>query len=379
MWLRKIDVGAMEQLYNLSRLPFVFKHIAAMSDCHLGYGMPIGGVMATHSDYVIPNAVGVDIGCGVLCIRTDLTSTPGKVILNKIKADIRKLIPMGYKHQKEPQMGLIQRPPTPQYVGGPICRREYTSATRQLGTLGGGNHFIEIQLGDDGYIYIMIHSGSRNIGKQIADHYNKIAIELNEMWFSQVPKKWELAFLPTSSEHGRAYINEMIYAVRFADANRMLMLERVKEAFINHIPTTFYDHDVVHIAHNFARIENHFGKNVMVHRKGSTPAYKGQLGLIPGSQGSNSYIVEGKGNPESFMSCAHGAGRALGRRKAKENLVLKDEIKILDDQGIIHGIRKIKDLEEATGAYKDINEVMNLQKNLVKIIRKLQPLAVIKG
>jgi len=374
MWVGEIENDTMEQFYNLARLPFAFKHVAAMPDTHLGYGMPIGGVLATKG-YVIPNAVGVDIGCGMLCVRTDRRHINRRT-LKKIVDDIKKLIPVGFKHHKKPQGRL---PIWDKQIMTSIVENEWESAEKQLGTLGGGNHFIEIQKGDDGFIYVMIHSGSRNLGKKIADHYNKLAQTKNEDWCSSVPKKWQLAFLPIIHQHGRAYMYEMNYAVRFAYANRMLMMEKVQEAFANHVDATFYDKCAINIAHNYARVEHHFGENVVVHRKGATSAYKDELGIIPGSQGTCSYIVRGKGNPESFMSCSHGAGRLMGRKQAQRSLSLEKEVKKLDDQGIIHGIKKAKDLDEASGAYKDIDEVMENQKNLVDIETKLRPLAVVKG
>lgn len=374
LWLSKIEDGALDQYYNLARLPFVFKHVCAMSDSHVGYGMPIGGILATKG-YVIPNAVGVDIGCGMIAIRTSLREI-SRDILKKILGDIRKLIPVGFKKHKKRQRGM---PSWANQLMVSIVENEYENAELSLGTLGNGNHFIEIQKGDDGFIYVMIHSGSRNLGLKIANHYNAIAVEKNEKWCSAVPKKWQLAFLPLGSDYGRAYLLEMNYAVRFAQANRMLMMDRVEEAFKNHIDVNFYDGDLINIAHNFARIEYHFGENVVIHRKGATPAYKDQLGIIPGSQGTASYIVRGKGNHESFMSCSHGAGRIMGRKQAQKTLNLEEEQRKLDSKGIIHGIREKKDLDEASGSYKDIDEVMENQKNLVEIVRKLEPLAVVKG
>jgi len=292
-------------------------------------------------------------------------------------SDIRKLIPVGFKHNKEMQDGM------PDWKGidfhKTIICKQYESATKQLGTLGGGNHFIEIQLGDDGFIYVMIHSGSRNLGNKVAIHYNKFAIEMNEKWISQIPKKHELAFLPFNDLEGQMYFQEMKYCCDFALANRKLMMDRVKEAFHNHTNAIFYESDFINIHHNYATMEHHFGDNVLVHRKGATRAYQGELGIIPGSQGTKSYIVEGKGCPDSFKSCSHGAGRSLSRTKAKKELDLQDEIKRLDDQGIVHGIRNKKDLEEASGAYKDIDLVMSHQQDLVSIKTELTPLAVIKG
>jgi tRNA-splicing ligase RtcB len=377
-WCMNPEQGAIDQAYNLAKLPFAFKHIALMPDTHQGYGMPIGGVLAT-SGYVIPNAVGVDVGCGMLSIKTGVRVIH-KDILKAIMGDIRKVVPVGFNHQAQKQDDRLM--PTLNRFGvsetNTIVDAEYDSALKQLGTLGGGNHFIEIQMGSDGFVYIMIHSGSRNLGKKVCDHYNKIAKELNGLYHSVVDPKWDLAFLPLDSEPGRAYMSEMQYCVDFALANRKLMAENIKKVFAVHIAGIEFE-DEINIAHNYARLENHYGKNVLVHRKGATAAYDGQLGIIPGSQGTSSYIVKGKGNIESFMSCSHGAGRAMGRKQAQRTLVLADEIKRLDDIGVIHGIRNAADLDEASGAYKSIDVVMEEQRDLVDIVMKLTPLAVIKG
>lgn len=240
------------------------------------------------------------------------------------------------------------------------------------------NHFIEIQKGDDGHIWVMAHTGSRNLGYKVANYYNKIAVEMNEMWYSQVPKSHDLAFLPEGSTHYHKYLTEMQYCVDFALANRRLMMERVKEAVLSQCPGTKFD-NMINIAHNYTRMENHFGKNVMVHRKGATSARDGEVGIIPGSQGTCSYIVRGLGNRDSFMSCSHGAGRVLGRKQAKKILDLETEKKHLDELGVVHSIRTVDDLDEAIGAYKDIDVVMKNQEDLVEILVKLTPLGVIKG
>ena len=260
-----------------------------------------------------------------------------------------------------------------------IVERHYVKATKQIGSLGGGNHFIEIQHGSNGYLWVMIHSGSRNLGKQVADFYNKKAKQLNERWHSTVPASHDLAFLPIETEEAHAYINEMNYCVDFALANRKLMMERVQHAFLEVFKGEVAFDELINIAHNYAAWENHFTENVLVHRKGATRARLGELGIIPGSQGTKSYIVEGLGNPQSFESCSHGAGRVMGRKQAQRELDLKTEIKKLNDKGIIHGIRHQKDLDEAAGAYKDIGTVMANQKDLVKIKVELEPLAVVKG
>jgi tRNA-splicing ligase RtcB (3'-phosphate/5'-hydroxy nucleic acid ligase) len=378
MWLEEIEDGAMEQIKNLANLPFAFKHIAIMPDSHQGYGMPIGGVLATKG-VIIPNAVGVDIGCGMCAVKTSLTEIDTET-LKKIMGEIRKAVPVGFnKHQEKESENLMPLlgDLIDEVKDYPIVTQEYYNALYSIGTLGGGNHFIEIQKGSDGHIWIMIHSGSRNFGLKIAEHYNKVAIELNEKWHSSVPKEWELAFLPLESEEGKAYIREMNYAVEFALANRKLMMDRIKDIFSKE--TTCEFDEMINIAHNYARLENHFGHNVMVHRKGATLADTDTIGIIPGSQGTKSYIVKGKGNIQSFKSCSHGAGRKMGRNQAQKNLNLEEEISKLDKQGILHAIRGIKDLDEASGAYKDIDIVMKNQEDLVDILVELTPLGVIKG
>jgi tRNA-splicing ligase RtcB len=224
----------------------------------------------------------------------------------------------------------------------------------------------------------MIHSGSRNFGLKIAKHYNDLAIELNKKWFSSVPAEWELAYLPLESEESESYIREMNYAVEFALANRKLMMDRIIDILFK-LPTVVGVEPMINIAHNYARLERHFGKDIIVHRKGATLADTDTIGIIPGSQGTKSYIVKGKGNIHSFKSCSHGAGRKMGRKEAESTLNLEEEIKKLDDQGILHAIRGKGDLDEATGAYKPIEEVMRNQSDLVEILVELTPLGVIKG
>lgn len=224
----------------------------------------------------------------------------------------------------------------------------------------------------------MLHSGSRNLGKQVAEEYNNIAKELNEKYFSIVPKNYDLAFLDFHSTEGQSYFNDMKFCLSFAYCNRLTMINIIKDIFLCEYPEIRFD-DIINIHHNYAILENHFGKNVIVHRKGATSARLNEIGIIPGSQGTKSYIVKGKGNPESFMSCSHGAGRKISRKKAQKELDLEKEKAFLDDQGIIHSIRNTSDLDEAAGAYKDINVVINNQKDLVDIVVELTPLAVIKG
>lgn len=377
-WCENPEEGALNQAKNLANFRFSYHHIALMPDTHQGYGMPIGGVVATMG-VISPNMVGVDIGCGMLCVKTSLTKefAENKDSIKKILSEIRDRIPLGFDHHKVAQEHdqvplLISKEMTP------ICAANSGSILFQIGTLGGGNHFIEIQLGNDGYIYFMIHSGSRNLGKQVADHYNSLAKSFNERDQVGVPKSFDLAFFDADSEYGQRYLAEMTYCLNFAFMNRQLMSERIKESFKKVVHKVDFMNEI-NIHHNYAALENHFGESVWVHRKGATLATTAQLGLIPGSQGSKSYIVRGKGNIESFQSCSHGAGRRMGRGEARKTLSLTDEIKKLEDKGIIHAIRNQKDLDEAAGAYKPIKVVMEEQKDLIDIVTELEPLAVIKG
>lgn len=373
LWLDDLEPGALAQAKNLANLPFAFKHIPIMPDSHQGYGMPIGSILATQG-VVVPNAVGVDIGCGMCAMRTELQEV-SKDDLKKVMGIARGLIPLGFnQHDKQQDESLMPAG----HEELKLVSRGYAKARKQVGTLGGGNHFIEIQQGSDGFIWIMIHSGSRNLGYSVASHYNKLAIKLNERWHSTVEKKHELAFFPIETQEAREYIAEMKYCIEFALANRKLMMHNMTVA-MKEIFGDFECDEIINKAHNFASWENHFGENVMVHRKGATRAFEGELGMIPGSQGTSSYIVRGLGNPQSFMSCSHGAGRKMGRKQAQRELDLEAEIALLDERGVIHGMRHAKDLDEAVSAYKDIDQVMANQQDLVEIEVELKPLAVLKG
>ena len=380
-WLDEDDIedNVFEQMSNLSNLPFAFHHIAIMPDCHLGYGMPIGGILATKR-YVIPHAVGADIGCGMQATKLNIKDIPKEDLIEIVKL-VKEQIPVGTNRHKE-KTSLFNMPheikPNELISSGLIpmygvIQNEFENARHQLGTLGSNNHFIEIQKGSDNHIWIMIHSGSRNLGYKIAKYYNKLAIKLNEENYSKVEKSWGLAFLALDSQIGKDYIQEMHYAVNYAKANRDLMMRTVIDIFDVESMNT-YD-----IAHNYVAMEHHFGKNVLIHRKGATRAYKNEIGIIPGSQGTNSYIVEGLGNKDSFMSCSHGAGRLMGRNQAKKNLDLTTEQQKLDSLGVIHNMNSKAKLDEAPGAYKDIKSVMESQSDLVKSIVELTPLATVKG
>ena len=382
LWLGDIEAPALEQAKQLANLPFAYHHIALMPDCHLGYGMPIGGVMATNN-VIVPNAVGADIGCGMCAVKTDLNiQATDSTFIKLVMGTIRNEIPVGFEHHKLEQQwnGFDNAPDLP------IIDQEIEGSMKQIGTLGGGNHFLEIQKDEHDNVWFMIHSGSRNIGLKIAKYYNNKATELCQRWFSNIPEiKGEdgLAFLPMDDESGVEYLEAMKFACDFAYANRQKMMFKIMEIIKNlsskHKGIKIGFEDPINIHHNYASLENHFGKNVWVHRKGATSARLGEIGIIPGSQGTASYIVKGLNNPDSFRSCSHGAGRKIGRKEAQRTLVLADEIKRLDDAGVIHSIRNVEDLDEAAGAYKDIDIVMNNQKDLVEIVTTLKPVAVVKG
>ena len=371
MWLDDIEEGALRQAKNLANLPFTFHHVALMPDCHQGYGMPIGGVLAT-DNVVIPNAVGVDIGCGMRACKTSVK----EIDLEKVVAEIKKVVPVGFKKHEVDGIEWERNIKYWENIGpvSSFIHAYWINAVASFGTLGGGNHFIELQKDEQGFINIMIHSGSRNLGKQVADHYNYLAAYYNKLWYFQASR--DLAFLPLETPQANQYLEDMKFCVKYAKMNRALMMQKVKCVISEIIPEAVFSTDL-DVAHNYARLENHYGKNVMVHRKGATSAKLDEIGIIPGSQGTASYIVKGLGNPESFTSCSHGAGRKMGRKEARRTLNLEDEKAKL--KGIVHSIKTEKDLDEATGAYKDIDTVMQNQKDLVRIERKLTPIAVIKG
>jgi len=375
LWLESLENEAMEQAKNLANHPYAFKHVAIMPDAHTGFGMPIGGVLAL-KNAVIPNAVGVDIGCGMCAVRTNLRQI-SRNQLETIVSAVHKAIPVGFNHHRKPlDPDLLPDPAMMPDKG--IVKREFNEARTQIATLGGGNHFIEIQAGSDKFIWIMIHSGSRNVGLKVAEHYNKLAGEINKKQNQEIYVKQQLAYLTTDMSEARDYLQEMQWCVDFAFKNRSGMMKVLKEIFSDVCKDIKFD-EMINIAHNYASLENHFGEKVYVHRKGATQASKETIGIIPGSQGTKSYIVKGKGSTESFESCSHGAGRVMSRNQAIKTLDLKKEIEKLERKGIIHGMKKPGDLDEASSAYKNIDEVMKNQEDLVEVMIELTPLAVVKG
>lgn len=290
---------------------------------------------------------------------------------------LNERIPMQKQHHANPVAEL----PTGVPSGGFAAEYLSTFERRvqcQLGTLGGGNHFIEFQMDDRGDVWVMVHSGSRNFGLQVAKFYDEVAQELNKTWYSNVAAGLKLAFLPLSSEEGRQYLADMHYCCDFAAANRAAMLHTVAEVLYNEDFTM--DEERLNVRHNYAAIEHHYGRDVVVHRKGAIRARVGDFCIVPGCQGRPSYLATGKGEPKSFTSFSHGAGRVLGRKKAKEELDLDTELaKLQETTVLISSLRSKDDLDEAMGAYKDIEEVMALQSDLADINKTLLPLIVLKG
>ena len=378
IWTDNVEETAMRQIENLTTLPFLFHHLAIMPDVHAGMGMPIGGVLAC-KDAVIPNAVGVDIGCGMCAVKTNwkVSEIPIRLIRKEIMRGIRERIPLGRDHHKEAQDDKYL-PEGHDIDKLEVVKRRQHSIRYEVGTLGGGNHFIELQKDEDDTMWIMIHSGSRNLGKQVGDYYNKIAAALNARWHSVVSPDIRLPFLARESKEFGMYWNEMKYCIDFALCNRRLMMERIEEVIADSLKGIEFE-PMINIAHNYAAMEHHFGRDVIVHRKGATLAREGVVGIIPGSQGTASYIVEGLGNPASFCSCSHGAGRVMSRIMAIKTLDMEQEVAQIEAKGIVHAIRSQEDMQEASGAYKDIEEVIANELDLIQVKTRLLPVAVIKG
>ena len=385
-WCADLEKTAMDQAQNLAKHPAVFHHVALMPDCHPGYGMPIGGVIAC-KDAVIPNAVGVDIGCGMVATKTSLpVSETAREIWRQVVEETKNRVPRGEGNAHSETQSWegfekdIEEFSDREWYSGHVAKL----ANRNLGTLGGGNHFMEIQAGDDGFVWLMIHSGSRHLGNVVARYYHSLALRLNETWHADIPDR-DLAFLPVDSDEGRDYIRDMNFALSYAMENRRRIMAGFMEAFSSVFDGVRFE-EPVNIHHNYAAIEHHFGQNVWVHRKGATSAREGEIGIIPGSMGASSYIVRGLGNPDSFTSCSHGAGRAMGRLEASRLLTPEECDKAMD--GIVYDrwnkVRRGKakgmyDLGEAPQAYKDIDRVIEAELDLIEPLVKLRPLGVVKG
>ena len=396
IWLPKDampEESCMELAYHLANLPFLHKWVALMPDTHTGMGMPIGGVIASEQ-VVIPNAVGVDIGCGMGFVSTNIRAedvknieTPNGSLVQGIIGDILRNVPVGFNHHKKKQESTCldkAMQELSRYEVNTELLKEIEDGYYQIGTLGGGNHFIELQEDDDGFIGIMLHSGSRHFGSEICNLFNRKAKVLNEKWHSSVPAEYRLAFLPMDTAEGQQYINWMNLALDFAYENRSKMLVAVMDIFEKWIGkytriSVEYGEEI-NCHHNYAAMEHHYGKNVLVHRKGATRVREGEIALIPGAMGSYSYVVRGKGNPESFCSSSHGAGRRYSRTGAMQAFSCEEVMADLNEQGVILGKHNKKDVaEESRFAYKDIDEVMANQADLVEPVKRLKTIGVVKG
>ena len=395
-WCENCEEGAVKQAVNLAHHPALVHHVALMPDAHQGYGMPIGGVVAAKGA-VIPAAVGVDIGCGMIATETDIPAErfAEMALRRAFQEKLKERIPVG---EGESHKTTQNWEGFEEYTANNGMRSNLWPSKldrMNLGTLGGGNHFIELQKttaldgsGDPeggAKVWLMIHSGSRNLGKRIEEHYHRIAAKMCERFHAPLPDK-DLAFLPIEEPAGHDYFTDMLFALRYAKENRRRMMDAMKETLAEFMPDVNFVR-TIDIHHNYAAFEEHFGEKVCVHRKGATSAKLDEIGIIPGSMGTASYIVRGLGNPESFMSCSHGAGRRMSRIAASTTLTVEECDQAMD--GIVcerwhkyKGFGKAKgrlDLSEAPQAYKDIEDVIASECDLVEPLVRLVPLASLKG
>ncbi|MBK8525433.1 MAG: RtcB family protein [Betaproteobacteria bacterium] len=383
IWTDDIDERSKQQLANIASLPFIHRHVAAMPDVHLGIGATIGSVIATHKA-IIPAAVGVDIGCGMVACRLSITANDlDEKSLKKVFDQITRDVPVGRGQHKDENVLVQAAMPFEARLDAMTDKHpkllkafgKFSKWMNQMGTLGGGNHFIEVCLDESDQVWVMLHSGSRGIGNALAEYYIQLAREDMERWMIQLPDR-DLAYFPEGSEHFDDYVEAVTWAQEYAMQNRECMLDLVLRALGRHLPEFDVTSEVVNCHHNYVTTEHHFGANVWVTRKGAIRAREGDLGIIPGSMGARSYIVRGKGNPESFTSCAHGAGRRMSRTAAEKMFSEVDLVK--QTEGVI--CRKDKGVvDEIPGAYKDIDTVMANQADLVDIVHRLKQVVCVKG
>lgn len=381
-WLpeESIEEEAKKQLYNISEMPFVFKHLAVMPDCHLGKGATVGSVIATKGA-IIPAAVGVDIGCGMIAVKTKFTSHDLPDNLEETRKGIERRIPLGAGGKNSKITDTAQK--RIGVLATKIRRMEREtefSWDKQLGSLGSGNHFIEICLDENDQVWVVLHSGSRGIGNQLAQEHIEIAQRLMETMFISLKDK-DLAYLPYGTKEFDAYIADLLWAQDFALFNREEMMDRV----MTELSYLFYKEnghqseielERINCHHNFTQIENHFNNNVWITRKGAIQMKKGQKGVIPGSMGTRSYIVSGLENPLSFHSAPHGAGRRFSRNEARKRFTMEDFEKAMKGIECRHSESLI---DELPGAYKDIDEVMENSKELVQVEHVLKQIVNVKG
>jgi len=379
----ELEPAARLQLVNISKLPIVHHHVAAMPDVHLGIGATVGSVIPTKKA-IIPAAVGVDIGCGMIARRLSLTADDlDERLLRKVFDQISRDVPVGFDSHNDREArteaakrfkkGLTQIMQKHSGIGKRVSKR--TSWVHQLGTLGGGNHFIEVCLDEEKRVWVMLHSGSRGIGNAIGSYFIELAKKDAERNQLQLPDR-DLAYFPEGAQHFDDYVEAVGWAQDYARANRAEMMELVVDALHRHLPPFDATDEAVNCHHNYVERERHFGEDVWLTRKGAIRAGEGELGIIPGSMGARSYIVRGRGNAESFHSCAHGAGRKMSRNAAQKKFSVQD----LESQteGVI--CRKDKGvLDEIPGAYKNIDEVMANQSDLVEVVHTLKQVLCVKG
>jgi len=383
IWTNEVDDRSRQQLANIASMPFVHHHVAAMPDVHLGIGATVGSVIATHKA-IIPAAVGVDIGCGMVAARLSLTANDlDEKSLKKVFDQISRDVPVGRAQHKdnlvlvdsvrpfEPGLkSLTDRHPELLKAFG-----KFSKWANQMGTLGGGNHFIEVCLDESNQVWVMLHSGSRGIGNAIADYFIKLARKDMERWMIQLPDH-DLAYFPEGSEYFADYVEAVHWAQDYAFANRQAMLDLVLKGLEKHLPSFTVTAEAVNCHHNYVAMEHHYGADVWVTRKGAIRAREGDLGIVPGSMGARSFIVRGKGNAESFCSSAHGAGRRMSRTEATKTFTEADFEQ--QTSGVI--CRKDKGvIDEIPGAYKDIDVVMENQKDLTEILHTLKQVVCVKG
>ncbi len=390
MWTRGVPVedGARQQLANAARLPIVFRHIAAMPDVHVGIGATVGSVIPTLKA-IIPAAVGVDIGCGMMACKTTLHANDLPDNLGPLRSAIEAAVPHGsLPRSRGRDPGSWQDPPVTvdQAWAGladefdRLCelhpRLKNTNNRKHLGTLGTGNHFIEVCLDEDGFVWFLLHSGSRGVGNAIGTHFIELAKKDAELHQRNLPDK-DLAYFEEGAQYFGDYVRAVGWAQRFAARNREVMMTNLIATVRHAIPKPFETHvEAVNCHHNYVQQERHFGEDVFVTRKGAVSAKRGELGIIPGSMGARSFIVRGLGNPESFESCSHGAGRVMSRTRAKKLYTVDDQVRATQ------GVECRKDagvIDEIPMAYKDIDAVMDAQQDLVEVVHTLKQVVCVKG
>lgn len=383
IWTDEVDDKSREQLRNIASLPFIHHHVAAMPDVHLGIGATIGSVIATHKA-IIPAAVGVDLGCGMVAARLSITANElDEKALQKVFNQISRDVPVGRDQHRDERVLVEAAKPFEPGLKSLTDRHpellkafgKFSKWTNQMGTLGGGNHFIEVCLDESNQVWVMLHSGSRGIGNAIANYFIALARKDMERLMIQLPDR-DLAYFPEGSEYFADYVEAVHWAQDYAMQNRTSMLELVLAALQRHLPPFTVTTEAVNCHHNYVAQEHHYGEDVWVTRKGAIRAREGDLGIVPGSMGARSFIVRGLGNPESFCSSAHGAGRKMSRTAAENQFTVADMV--AQTKGVI--CRKDKNvIDEIPGAYKDIDQVMANQADLTEILHTLKQVVCVKG